>query len=216
MRKNSDKKTLRQEILLKRDAIPENIKEEKDAAIRQRIIQLPEFTDAKTILFYASFRSEADTIEMIKISLSHGKQVILPKVDKENKRLLLYEIKDINELVQGYMDILEPSVSEERLTGLADIDLIIIPGSAFDVSGSRLGYGAGFYDRLLAGINPVRNFVSNGAEQRGLISNGVKNKIPIIAPAYEEQIMKNIPSEPHDVKVDKIVTDKRVIECEGE
>ncbi|MDP2278803.1 MAG: 5-formyltetrahydrofolate cyclo-ligase, partial [Nitrospirota bacterium] len=147
---------------------------------------------AKTIFFYASFKSEADTIEMIKISLSHGKQVILPKVDKENKRLLLYEIKDINELVQGYMDILEPSVSEERLTGLADIDLIIIPGSAFDVSGSRLGYGAGFYDRLLAEI---------------------KNKIPIIAPAYEEQIMKNIPSEPHDVRVDKIVTDRRVIEC---
>jgi 5-formyltetrahydrofolate cyclo-ligase len=88
------------------------------------------------------------------------------------------------------MDILEPSVSEERLTGTDDIDLVIIPGAAFDVSGSRLGYGAGFYDRLLAGI---------------------KNKIPVIAPAYEEQIVENIPSEPHDVMVDKIVTDRRVI-----
>ncbi|MCG2709924.1 MAG: 5-formyltetrahydrofolate cyclo-ligase [Thermodesulfovibrionales bacterium] len=194
MRKNSNKKTLRQETILKRDAIPENIKEEKDAAIRQRIIRLPEFTDAKTIFFYASFRSEVDTIEMIKISLSHGKQIILPRVDKENKKLLLYKIKDINELAQGYMGILEPSVSEGKLTGLDDIDLIIIPGAAFDVSGNRLGYGAGFYDRLLAGI---------------------KKKIPIIAPAYEEQIVDDIPSEPHDIKVDKIVTDKRVIECEG-
>ncbi|MFH1015191.1 MAG: 5-formyltetrahydrofolate cyclo-ligase, partial [Nitrospirota bacterium] len=132
MRKNSNKKTLRQETILKRDAIPENIKEEKDAAIRQRIIRLPEFTDAKTIFFYASFRSEADTIEMIKISLSHGKQIILPRVDKENKKLLLYKIKDINELAQGYMGILEPSVSEGKLTGLDDIDLIIIPGAAFD------------------------------------------------------------------------------------
>jgi len=192
MRKSSDKKTLRQETLLKRDAIPENIKEEKDAAIRQRIIRLPEFTDAKTIFFYASFKSEADTIEMIKISLSHGKQIILPRVDKENKKLLLYKIKDINELAQGYMGILEPSVSEGKLTGLDDIDLIIIPGAAFDVLGSRLGYGAGFYDRLLAGM---------------------KKKIPIIAPAYEEQIVDDIPSEPHDVKVDKIVTDMRVIEC---
>ncbi|MEK7683713.1 MAG: 5-formyltetrahydrofolate cyclo-ligase, partial [Nitrospirota bacterium] len=87
MRKNSNKKTIRQEILLKRDAISENIKKEKDAAIRQRIIRLPEFTDAKKILFYASFRSEADTIEMIKISLSQGKQAVLPKVDKENKKL---------------------------------------------------------------------------------------------------------------------------------
>ncbi len=190
MRKSSDKKTLRQETLLKRDAIPENIKEEKDTAIRQGIIRLPEFTDAKTIFFYASFRSEADTIEMIKISLSQGKQVILPKVDKENKKLKLYEIKDMNELAKGYMGILEPSVSEERLTGLDDIDLVIIPGGAFDVSGNGLGYGAGFYDRLLAGM---------------------KKKIPIIAPAYEEQIVDNIPSEPHDVKVNKIVTERRVI-----
>ena len=79
------------------------------------------------ILFYASFRSEADTIEMIKISLSQRKQAVLPKVDKENKKLKLYEIKDMNELAKGYMGILEPSVSEERLTGLDDIDLVIIP-----------------------------------------------------------------------------------------
>ncbi|HBR21453.1 MAG TPA: 5-formyltetrahydrofolate cyclo-ligase [Nitrospiraceae bacterium] len=195
MRKNSDKKTLRQETLLRRCAIPENIKKEKDDAIRQRIIRLPEFTDAKTILFYASFRSEADTTEMIKTSLNQGKRVVLPKVDKENKKLKLYEIKNMNELVQGYMGILEPSVSEERLTRLDDLDLIIIPGAAFDVSGSRLGYGAGFYDRLLAGI---------------------KNKISIIAPTYEEQLVEKIPSEPHDVKVTKIVTDMRVIECKGE
>ena len=89
---------------------------------------------------------------MIKNSLGQGKRAILPKVDKENKRLKLYEIKDMNELVKGYMGILEPSVSEERLTGPDNIDLVIIPGAAFDVSGSRLGYGAGFYDRLLAGI----------------------------------------------------------------
>ncbi|MDP1759454.1 MAG: 5-formyltetrahydrofolate cyclo-ligase [Thermodesulfovibrionales bacterium] len=194
MTDSNAKKTIRQEILHKRDAIPENIKKEKDAAIRQRIIRLPEFTDAKTILFYASFRGEVDTSEMIKISLSHGKQAVLPKVDKGNKRLKLYGIKDMNELAKGYMGILEPSVSEKRLTGLDDIGLIIIPGAAFDVSGNRLGYGAGFYDRLLAGM---------------------KNKIPVLAPAYEEQIVDAIHSEPHDVKVSKIVTDMRVIECKG-
>ena len=87
--------------------------------------------------------------------------------------LKLYEIKAMSELMQGYMGISEPSVPEERLTGLDDIGLIIIPGAAFDVSGNRLGYGAGFYDRLLAGI---------------------KNKMPVIAPAYEEQIVEHIPS----------------------
>lgn len=190
MTNNNAKKIIRQEVLLKRDSIPENIRKEKDAAIRQGIIRLPEFTDAKTILFYASFRSEADTSEMIKITLGQGKRATLPKVDKKNKKLLLYEIKDMSELMQGYMGISEPSVSEKRLTEIDNIDLIIIPGAAFDVSGNRLGYGAGFYDRLLTGM---------------------KNKIPVIAPAYEEQIVENIPSEPHDVRVDKIVTDKRVI-----
>lgn len=187
------KKTIRQEILLKRNAIPENIKKGKDIAIRQLLIRLPEFTDAKTILFYASFRSEVDTMELIKISLSQGKHAVLPKVDKKNKMLKLYEIKAMCELMQGYMGILEPSVSEERLTGLDDIGLVIIPGAAFDVSGNRLGYGAGFYDKLLA---------------------GTKNKIPVIALSYEEQIIEKIPSEPHDIKVDKIVTENRVIEVD--
>lgn len=195
MTDSNAKKKIRQEILLKRDAIPENIKKGKDIAIRQLLIWLPEFTDAKTILFYASFRSEVDTMELIKISLSRGKQAVLPKVDKEKKILKLYEIKAMSELMQGYMGISEPSVSKERLTGLDDIGLVIIPGAAFDVSGNRLGYGAGFYDKLLA---------------------ETKNKIPVIAPAYEEQIVENIPSEPHDVKVTKIVTDMRVIECKGE
>jgi len=192
MRKNSDKKTIRREVLLKRDGIPENIKKEKDSAIRKQIIRLPEFIKAKAILFYASFRSEADTMELIKIALSIGKHVVLPKVDKKNKKLLLYEITDIHELAKGYMGILEPSVPENRLKRLEDIELVIIPGAAFDASGNRLGYGAGYYDKLLSMM---------------------KNKIQVVAPAYEDQIVEKLPSEPHDVKVDKIVTEKRLIGC---
>jgi len=192
MKKSSDKKTLRHEILLKRDSIPLRIKKEKDPAIGERIITLPEFTNAKTILFYASFRSEADTTELIKIALSKGKRITLPKVDKNNMQLLLYEIKDIHELAPGYMGILEPSVSAERLTRFEDINLVIIPGAGFDIHGNRLGYGAGYYDKLLSGM---------------------KNKIPVVALAYEEQIVEKIPAESHDVKVDKIVTDKRIIEA---
>jgi len=192
MKKSSDKKTLRHEILLKRDSIPLRIKKEKDSAIQERIVRLPEFTNAKTICFYASFRSETDTMQVIEMSFNAGKRVVLPKVDKGNNRLKLYEVKSMDELSRGYMDILEPSVSENRLRGLDNIDLVIIPGAAFDINGSRLGYGAGFYDKLLSEM---------------------KKKIPVVAPAYEEQIVAEIPAEPHDVKVDKIVTEKRVIEC---
>lgn len=186
------KKTIRREVLQKRDAIPKKVKGEKDIVIMQRIIQLPEFINAKTIFFYASFRSEVDTMDMIKVSLNMGKLIVLPKVDKENNRLKLYEIKNMNDLARGYMWILEPFVSEDRLRDIDDIDLIIIPGAAFDTYGNRLGYGAGYYDKLLSEM---------------------KREIPIVAPAYEEQIVKKIPAEPHDIKVDKIATDKRVIEC---
>lgn len=186
------KKTIRQEVLQRRDAISKNVKKEKDIVIMQRISQLPEFINAKTIFFYTSFRSEVDTIDMIKVSLNTGKLIVLPKVDKENNRLKLYEIKNMNEVARGYMWILEPFVSEDRLRDLDDIDLIIIPGAAFDIYGNRLGYGAGFYDMLLSKM---------------------EKKIPIVAPAYEEQIVEKIPAEPHDIKVDKIVTDKKVIDC---
>ncbi len=186
----TDKSEIRKQALRKRDSISENIRKEKGAHIMHRVFNLPEFKKAKTIFFYASFRSEVDTIKMIKASLGMGKKIILPKVDRENSALRLYEIKGLEELSEGYMKILEPSVSEDRLRNLNDVDLIIIPGAAFDASGNRLGYGAGYYDKLLSKM---------------------KKKIPVIAPAYEEQIVEKIPIERHDIKADKVVTDKRVI-----
>ncbi len=192
MKENETKQKIRQAFLKKRDMLPVDIKKEKDELIKKHIIEQPEFIKAKTVLFYASFRSEVDTKEIIDISLKNGKTVILPKVDNKEKILKLYEIKDINELSPGYMQIMEPKASEERLKSLADIDLILIPGAAFDLQGNRLGYGAGFYDKLLSGM---------------------KKRILIIAPAYEEQVAEKIAAEPHDVKVDRIITDKRIINC---
>ena len=184
------KKIVRREILKKRDGMSADIKAEKDSRIKERFFSLPEFIVAETIFFYASFRSEVETLSMIKESLKMGKRIVLPKVDTERHRLRLYEIKDISELSEGYMGIPEPFLSDDRLVNLNDIDLVIIPGAAFDYSGNRLGYGAGYYDFLLSGR---------------------KKKMPVVALAYEEQIVDSIPSEMHDVKVDMIVTDKRVI-----
>jgi 5-formyltetrahydrofolate cyclo-ligase len=184
------KRTIRKDVLKKRDAISPDIKSVKDALIKERLFDLPEFITAKTVFFYASFRSEVETLSMIKESLKIGKKVVLPKVDKERHRLMLYEIKDTSELSSGYMRIPEPSLFDERLVTLDDVELVIIPGAAFDFSGNRLGYGAGYYDILLSKS---------------------KKKIPIIAIAYEEQIVDKIPSEMHDVNVDMIITDKQVI-----
>ena len=184
------KSIIRKETLKKRDEIPADLRAAKDALIKEKIFSLSEFRASKTILFYASFRTEAGTLDMIKESLNAGKKVVLPKVDKTKHRLSLYAIKDIVELSPGFMGIPEPPSSEERITPVDDLDLAVIPGAAFDFSGNRLGYGAGYYDILLA---------------------GKRKRIPLVALAYEEQIVDSIPAENHDVKMDIIVTDKRII-----
>ena len=184
------KNVIRKEALEKRNQIPYKLKGTKDSSIKQRLLALPEFLSARSVLFYASFRSEVETSGIIRESLSMGKRAILPKVDKRRHKLLLYEIKNLDELAPGLMGIPEPFQSEKREAHLDDIDLVVIPGVGYDFAGNRLGYGGGYYDILLAGR---------------------KKNMPIIALAYEEQIVDAIPSEQYDVRVDMIVTDQRVI-----
>ncbi len=189
MKKNL-KNAIRKEVLGKRDRIPHELKGTKDSSIKQRLLTLPEFLSARSVLFYASFRSEVETSGIIRESLSMGKRAILPKVDKGRHGLRLYEIKSLDELVAGFMGISEPFQTEKKEIHLDKIDLVIIPGAGYDYSGNRLGYGGGYYDILLSGR---------------------KKNMPIIALAYEEQLIDAIPAEKHDVKVDMIVTDLRVI-----
>jgi len=184
------KKKLRKEVIEKRNSLPSLERKKKDVHIMKKLLTLPEFKKAHTLLFYASFRTEVNTIDMIKESLKIGKRVVLPKVDKDRHRLNLYEIKDIGELIPGDSGIPEPFLPDAKFVNVNDIDLMIIPGTGFDYSGNRLGYGAGYYDAFLSDMH---------------------EKIPLIALAYEEQLVQSIPSEPHDIKVDIIVTDKQVI-----
>ncbi|MGQ9569345.1 MAG: 5-formyltetrahydrofolate cyclo-ligase [Thermodesulfovibrionales bacterium] len=184
------KRLLREKAFEKRDSIPLAERKKKDGLIKNNLFNLSEFKIAKTLLFYVSFRSEVDTTSIIEESLQIGKKIIVPKVDKEMHQLRLYEIKDLKELSPGFMGIPEPSLPEERVRNIKDFDLAIIPGIAFDYSGNRLGYGAGYYDILLSNI---------------------EKKVPFVALAYEDQIIASIPSELHDVKVDIVVTDKRVL-----
>ncbi len=184
------KNSIRKEILKKRDAIPQEIKTDKNAIIKKKLFSLQEFMNAEVVFFYASFRSEVETHSMIRESLEMGKRVMLPKVQIDGHLVKLYEIQDIHELSPGHMGIPEPSFNNTYPLSIDEVNMIIIPGVAFDYSGNRLGYGGGYYDMLLA--------------QR-------KKKAPIIALAYEEQLVDEIPSEPHDIKIDMIITDKRII-----
>ena len=193
------KKSLRVLLLAKRDSISKESKIIKDDAIRKRLFSLEYFKESRTILFYASFRSEADTIKAIQNTLKLKKRVALPVVDTEHKQLKLYEIHDISELSAGYMGIPEPVAARALNMSLNEIDIEIIPGIGFDLKGNRLGYGAGYYDKLLS--------------HKSKRLSKTKGRITTIALAFEEQITENIPSEPHDIRVDLIVTEKRLIRC---
>lgn len=126
---------------------------------------------------------------MIRHALTFGKRVILPKV--KGTELALYEIADWDQDVSpGAWGIPEPH--ENRPVELGEIDLILMPGAAFDGHGNRVGYGAGFYDKLLSSFTKTT-----------------------VALAFEAQMVPLVPAEPHDVPVMKIVTESRVIEAKS-
>jgi 5-formyltetrahydrofolate cyclo-ligase len=195
------KKNLREKLLRKRDNIESKEKRKKNAAIRKRLYASTDFRNAKRILFYASFRSEAATIQCIVHTLKLKKRVMLPLVDRKKKRLRIFQIKNISDLSYGFMGIPEPAAHKPHERSLDDLDIAIIPGAGFDPEGNRLGYGAGYYDKLMSGIT------KKGSGIRG------KGLPVLIALAFEEQIVPKILSETHDVKMDKIITDKRTIVC---
>jgi 5-formyltetrahydrofolate cyclo-ligase len=193
------KQRLRKDFIKKRDSIHPEQKRIKEAAIEKRLFSLNEFREAGSILLYVSFRSEVNTMNYLEDVLSLGKTLILPRVDARHRSLRLFDVKNVAELSPGYMGILEPWTENAREVSLGSVDLVIIPGTGFDTLGSRIGYGGGYYDRLLS------------YESKQLAK--VDKHIMTIALAFEEQIGGTIPTEPHDIKVDMIVTEKRTIRC---
>lgn len=182
---NKDK--LRKNILKKRSKQSQDQHKSKSYTIANKILDDEDFKKAHRVLFYASFGSEVRTEFLIKLSLPQ-KLVYLPKVNLETKILEIYRIDKFEELEKGAYGILEPLTDYRKSIG--DIDLVIVPGIVFDKKGYRLGYGKGYYDKLL------KDF-----------------KKPKIGLAYDLQVVKKVPKEGHDIPVDRIITEKRVIDC---
>jgi len=166
----------------------------KSYRIKEKLFRLPGFIKAKTILFYVSTKDEVETKYMIKEALSLCKRVVVPISDVKNKKLILSELKSLDELEPGAFNILEPKKEFFRPVSLEDIDLVIVPGVAFDKKGNRIGYGKGFYDRFLRSL---------------------RKDIPSIGLSYEFQIVDKIPVNDKDVIVNKIVTEKNTIEVKS-
>lgn len=172
-----------------RSRLTPDLRKAMSREIEEKLFALREFRDARTVLFYASFRSEVETHEMVRRALAEGKRVVLPKV--EGDHLILFQIADFDRDVKpGAWGIPEPTGEKQLLP--EQMDLIVVPGAAFDPEGNRLGYGAGFYDKLL------KQYQGHTA-----------------ALAFELQILNNVPADPHDVPVHRVVTEKRVIETKA-
>ncbi len=184
-----------------RAAAHENRKNQidKDAVSRQivsRFMQLPEYSSAKTVMFYVDVRDEVRTRHALPEALQSGKRIVIPYC--VDGLLELFHLESMDELSVGMYKILEPKaelreVASKRLQP-QDLDLIMVPGVAFDRNGGRTGHGKGYYDKLLEHARP---------------------DAPLIALAFECQLFPEIPCESHDIYMDKVVTQSDVYQGRG-
>lgn len=189
------KRTLRKQIYALRDSLSEGEISEKSGAIGERLEQLPFYREARVIMFFTSFRSEVNTVGMIGDNLACGRRVLVPKAVHEGRVLIPSELLDHeSDLAPGYFGIPEPQPGTLRPVDPRAIDLLIVPGVAFDLQGNRLGYGGGFYDRFFERLRPG---------------------VPLVALAFELQLVEGVPVEPWDRRMDWLVTEKRAIQTAG-
>ena len=184
------KEKIREEIHSLRENHPVEHAIQKSSIIKEKLFSLPEFKKTGTILFYVSIKNEVKTQEMIVEAIDMGKRVCVPVSDFENKSMEASHIGSMLYLEKTKFGLLEPKVS--RPIPPEQIDLVIIPGVAFDREGNRVGYGSGFYDRFLPKLR-------KGAKK--------------IALAYDLQIVEKIPTGENDVSVEKIITEDEIIQC---
>ncbi len=178
------KKRLRSEKLLERLNHHPAQKSLQDDIIVKKILKLASFRKAKNILFYLPIHGEVDLCRLFE-SVKSAKKFILPKI--RGNELDLHYIQKLDEVEEGVHTIPEP-LKHLPKAGVAQIDLVLVPGIVFAENGHRIGFGKGFYDRLLK-----------------------KTRAKKIGIAYQFQIVKNIAGEAHDVPMDMIVTDQKII-----
>ncbi len=195
------KRKLRQEFLKKRNNLSRDEIKSKSEKIEKKLFALPEFQRAKTVMFYVSFRSEVKTEKMIRNALNLKKRIAVPVVDGE--KIVVSEIKNLKEeLIEGSFGIREPKKEFRRRMNQKKIDLVVVPGVVFDKRGGRLGYGRGYYDRFLRSKS-IRSRMNRS------------HQCALIGFAFDLQIARKIPLVEKDMKVDKIVTENRIINCKN-
>ncbi|WP_349497239.1 5-formyltetrahydrofolate cyclo-ligase [Clostridium felsineum] len=181
---SSSKKELREKMILKRDALTSDLKLVKDNIIYNKVVNSIQYRNANNIFIFVSYKNEVDTHNIINKAIHDGKRVFVPKVISKEKGMEAIEIKGVSDLEKSSYGILEPkgfSYIEPK-----DIELVILPGLAFDKNGGRIGYGGGFYDRYM-------KLLKDSAIKIGI--------------CYNFQVVDKVIMDVNDVAVDKFITD---------
>jgi 5-formyltetrahydrofolate cyclo-ligase len=184
------KRSLRRQVLLWRDGLDAAWREHASRVIFERVARLAPVRGAGRMLAYHSFGSETVTVPFLRQVLAEGRRLVLPRIDRPARSLTLHEVHDLDaDLVSGPWGIREPDPGRTRDVDPADLDVVLVPGVAFDRTGGRLGYGGGYYDRLLGACAP------------GTV---------LVAAAFEGQVVERVPVGPQDRSVDVVVTEEGV------
>ena len=189
------KKLLREQAHANRNA-QEN-KDELSVEICAKFAAMPEFVRARTVMYYIDVRSEVRTRHALPGALRQGKKIVVPWCNAQGE-LELFHLENMEELAVGMYKILEPKEELRRLPAkqvvATDLDLVMVPGVAFDRSGARMGHGKGYYDKLL---------------------QHARFDAPLVALAFECQLFPKIPTAEHDIFMDMIITERAIYEGKG-
>ena len=184
------KSRLRREFLAARLRLSKHQVDKKSELISNVLFQLPCYRLAKRIALYFPIRNEVDTYRIFKNATESGKKVYYPRIDKFF--LIFHEVDSIESLKSGNLGIPEPNENSPAIS-TEDLDLLIVPGLAFNPAGGRIGYGKGYYDRSMKQIN---------REKR-------------IALAYSFQIQDSIPVSGFDIDMGHLITELGIVSCAG-
>lgn len=193
-----EKQKVRRAALARRDAIPYPDIERQSALVQQSAIQSKEFGQAQVIGVYHSKGSEVRTALLMGVAKEQGKKVALPRIEGNDMRFYEYNHSDdIGSLVLGRFGIMEPASGAEPVR---HVDLLLVPGLAFDCRGNRIGYGKGYYDRFISG---------GGAS----FSMGLAYSVQIVAGNDGDNDDNNngLPSGRFDRRLDALATENGVL-----
>lgn len=184
------KEQVRNQVHQLRQEQPVAERNQKSGMIFRRLVSSSQWKDARTVMFYYPKPDEAETTAAISAALAGKKTVCLPAVDRGTETISAYKITSLDGLEKGPFGISEPKKLAANLVAPERIDLIVVPGVAFDVFGNRIGYGRGYYDKYLC-----------------IARNAAK-----VALAFDFQVCDGrLVCEPHDIALDLIITEKRSI-----